>query len=163
MKYRKEVEEELEQLSPFLAQLREEQDGFKVPENYFDYLSESIMEQVKLAPKPDFATPKKVVVPWYAFLFNRKLVSGLATLTVLLVAALFLFNQPTKTNEIAEISEEEALNYIANHLDEFETSLFTDTDLLEEISEVEFEEEELNEFLENHIDELDAATLEQLL
>lgn len=165
MEYEKEIVKELKELSPFLANIREEPTGFKVPENYFDYLSASIMEQVKLEPNSDPIEQPIINEPWYSFLFNRQSLAGLATFTVLLVGALFLLNQPIKENGLAEISSEEATDYIASHLDEFETALFIDTDLLDEISEVEFEfgEQEVNQFLEDNIDELDAATLEQLL
>lgn len=163
MKDQKEIQQELNELSPLLAKMRQEPDGFKVPENYFDYLSESVMEQVKLEPKPDIAERLTENNPWYTILFNRRLFAGLATFSVLLVAAFFLFNQPISDNELAEISSEEAENYIANHLDEFELTLFLDADLLSEINEVEFEENEIDQFLEDNIDELDAAALEQLL
>ncbi len=165
MEYKKEIQDELSELSPLLAKMRQEPAGFIVPENYFDYLSESIMEQVKLEPKSDFVEPSNLSVsqPWYAFLFSRSLFAGLASFAVLLVAMFFLLNQPSNGNELAEISSEEAEYYIANHLDEFELTLFLDSDLLGEINEIEFDENEINQFLEDNIDELDAATLEQLL
>lgn len=163
MKYQKEIQDELTEISPFLAKMRGESDGFNVPDNYFDYLSESIMEQVKLTPKLDSVERPTVNDPWYAFLFNRKLFAGLATFSVLLVTAMFLFNQPANGNELADISSEEAESYIANNLEEFELTLFLEADLLSEISEEEFEESEIDQFLEDNIDELDAAVLEQLL
>jgi len=163
MKYQKEIQDELNEISPLLAKKRGEPDGFKVPDNYFDYLSESIMEQVKLEPKLDSVERSTVADPWYAFLFNRQFFAGLATLSLLLVTALFLFNQPTNGTELADISSEEAESYIANNLEEFDLTLFLEADLLSEISEEEFEENEIDQFLEDNIDELDAATLQQLL
>ncbi len=164
MKNKKEIQTELKKLAPLLAELRKEDTGMKIPEHYFDYLTESVMEQVALIPKPSVSTPPINKQPtWYAFLFNKRILSGLAMILLLLTGALFFRNQPVSELKLVEISSEEAATYIAAHLEDFETSLFIDGDFIEEIEEIEIEAAEIDLYLDEMIEELDIETLEQLL
>lgn len=164
MKYKKEILEELEELSPFFAKMKEQEpsDGFKLPENYFEFLTDSVMEQVKLEPNPISQKVIKKKNAWYHFFFQPQLL-GATGLALMLIIALFFYNQPKASTLEVGLSSQEAAIYISNHLDEFDTALFLKDDLFLEIGEVEFETEELNQYLEEVIDELDDATLEQLL
>ena len=57
MKNKKGIQTELKKLAPLLAELRKEDTGMKTPEHYFDYLTESVLEQVALIPKSSVSTP----------------------------------------------------------------------------------------------------------
>lgn len=163
MKNRKEIQDELGELSPFLSELKQEETGMNVPEHYFDFLTESVMEQVALIPKVAPSSSSTTQEPWYAFLFDKRILSGLAMTLVLLLTTLFFRNQPANQPSIAEISSEEAAIYIAAHLEDFETTLFTEGDFIEEINDAELNEEEIDLYLEEVIEELDIEILEQLL
>ena len=164
MKNKKGIQTELKKLAPLLAELRKEDTGMKTPEHYFDYLTESVLEQVALIPKSSVSTPPINKQPtWYAFLFNKRILSGLAMILLLLTATFFFRNQPVSELKLAEISSEEAATYIAAHLEDFETSLFIDGDFIEEIEEIEIEAAEIDLYLDEMIEELDIETLEQLL
>ncbi|MEM1119372.1 MAG: hypothetical protein AAGJ18_02930 [Bacteroidota bacterium] len=164
MKDLENINEELEGLSPFLAKMQQESDGFKVPDNYFNYLTESVMEQVKLEPQPTIiGAAKASKTPWYSFLTNRVVVGSLATLAIILATVLLLDNQPTVDQSLAEVSSEEFSEYVSTHIEEFEVTDFLEADLLGDISEIEFEAQEIDQYLKENIEELDAAILEQLL
>ena len=47
MREHKAIREELEELSPFLAKLKGQDEGFKVPKGYFDTLENNIFARIK--------------------------------------------------------------------------------------------------------------------
>lgn len=163
MKHKKEIQDELDELSPFLSELKQKESGMVVPEYYFDFLRESVMEQVALIPKP--ASPALSIASpvWYAFLFNKRILSGLAMILLLLTTVFLFRNQPIAESTFAEISSEEAINYVAANLEDFETTLFIEGDFIEEVNEMELEHTEIDLYLEEIIEDLDVETLEQLL
>lgn len=164
MKYKKEIQDELDELSPFLSELKQQETGMGVPEHYFDFLTASVMEQVVLIPKSSASVLPKAKPVWYAFLFNERIWSGLAMTLLLMVTILFFRNQPIADEPtFAEISSEEAVIYIAAHLEDFETSLFTEGDFIEEMEAAKIEDEEIDLYLEEIIEDLDTETLEELL
>lgn len=163
MKNRKEIQDELAELSPFLSELNQEETGMNIPEHYFDFLTESVMEQVALIPKPSSSGLPAVKPAWYAFLFNKYILSGLAMTLLLLTTILFFRNQLNVESTFAEISSEEAATYIAANLEDFETTLFIEGDFTEGDFIEEIEEEEVELYLEEIIEDLDAETLEELL
>ena len=163
MKNRKEIQDELGELSPFLAGLNPEETGMRTPEHYFDFLTESVMEQVALIPKPAPSELPANKPVWYAFLFEKRILGGLA-ITLLLLTSIFLFrNQIAAEPNFAEISSEEAATYIAAHLEDFETTLFLEGDFIEDIEDMQIEEAEVDLYLDEIIEDLDAETLEELL
>jgi len=163
MKNRKEIQDELGELSPFLSELNQEATGMSTPEHYFDFLTESVMEQVALIPKPSSSELPAVKPAWYAFLFNKRILGGLATALLLLTTVFFFRNQLVVESNFAEISSEEAATYIAAHLEDFEITLFTEGDFIEELEGMEIDEEEVDLYLKEIIEDLDAETLEELL
>jgi len=164
MKNRKEIQNELGELSPFLSEFNQEETGMSTPEHYFDFLTESVMEQVALIPKPSSSESPAATPAWYAFLFNKQhILGGLAMTLLLLTTILFFRNQLNVEPDFAEISSEEAAIYIAAHLEDFETTLFTEGDFIEEIEGMKIEEEEVDLYLDDIIEELDAEILEELL
>ena len=163
MKNKKAIQDELKDIAPSLAKLRETGDGFSVPDNYFEFLTESMLEQAKLVPQPTVPKKEEHKQPWYAFLFTPQLLGGLATVCILLGATMFLLDRSSKGGELIDISADEAVAYISNHLDEFETTLFIQDDFLGDINEVDLDDLELDQYLEENIEEIDDAILEELL
>ncbi|NJL76998.1 MAG: hypothetical protein HC892_20270 [Saprospiraceae bacterium] len=52
MKQQDDIQEELQTLAPFLAKLeRKECDGFRVPEQYFEYASAEVLTKIKTIPQ----------------------------------------------------------------------------------------------------------------
>lgn len=164
MKNRKEILDELGELSPFLSEIRQKETGMKVPKHYFDFLTESVMEQVALIPKPTSSELPVAKSTWYTFLFNKRILAGLTAMLLLLTTVLFFKNQPVSSESaFAELSSEEAATYIAAHLEDFETTLFIEGAFIEEIEDMEIDEAEVDLYLEEIIEDLDTETLEELL
>ena len=163
MKYKKEIQDELDELSPFLSELKQKKTGMELPEHYFDFLTASVMEQVVLIPKSSSSVLPTAKPAWYAFLLNKHIWSGLAMTLLLLVTILFFRNQPISDEPaFAEISSEEAVIYIAAHLEDFEPALFTEGDFIEEIEATKIDDAEVDLYLEEIIEDLDIETLEEL-
>ncbi len=175
MDRKKEIKEELEKISPFLADLKKEQ-NFKVPTNYFNDLEEDLWKQVR--PQP---TTETTVVPkknWLeqielalASLFQPRLALSLASLLLMLTAGWYFMQQPTDVSgSLADNlpSLEEASDYLAEHIDDFDADLLMQLELGEEelsqISENSFDDEESSDsYFDEMLDDLDKDDLEQLL
>jgi len=165
MERKTEILKELKELSPFIAEMKEKEDGFKVPEHYFDYLSGSVLEQVKLQRDPSFFISREKSFKWLDF-FRRYQVSLGFTVVILIALIVVPFYRDHNEENLADISAEDAALYIANNLDDFETSLFIQEGLLEDIADSDFSNiniNELNDYLEESIDEIDEILLEQFL
>jgi hypothetical protein len=160
---KKEIKEELNAIAPILSKMKKENStGFKMPENYFDYLNQSVMEQVRLEPQSPIPTTTKKTSFWHFLNIRPYLTAGLASFALLVTALLFsgrFFNE----TPITEFSVQEANHYITNHIDEFEADLLMQEVLLSDLEEPVLEPTEIHQFLEEHIDELDDVLLEQLL
>lgn len=165
MKKKDEIQEELTKLSPFLAQIKKEnKTGFENPENYFALLEASVMEQVKFEPTSLISTNNKSSLSWWTIFYRPQLIGSLAVFSCLLVLGIFLINQSEEIQPtLADITSTEATIYISEHLEDFETDLFVDERIIEELIDTEFNEQELEQYLEGVIDELDEIALEELL
>ena len=162
-KLNKDIQDELQDISPLLAKMRKEEDGFSVPEDYFDYLSNSVLEQIKLEPKSSITKKEKVRSPWFAFLIKPRFAISLTTVTLILGVVFWNNFQMGINNQLTEISSQEIESYVASNLEEFETELFMNETLIEELGEIQIEGELIDEYIETVIDEIDEETLEQLL
>lgn len=174
MKNSEDVQKELQELSPFLAKLKEKQPSLEVPENYFQALPDQIWEQIKLMPQPEQA---KSQLGWWnrlltglQILLQPRVAIGLTTFVVLLVAGIFILKPDSSSDSkglLAGLSGEEVTAYMSENLHEF------DTDLLIEaastypdwsfLSGSEFNEEEIDQLLDEVLKDLDDETLEELL
>jgi len=174
MDRKKEIKEELEQISPFLADLKKE-NPFKVPANYFDDLSDQVLEKARPSAASESVGVKNgpglldQLAVFIQRLFQPQYAVGFATVALLIVAGLFFLKNdedPTlATSE--ELTLEEATDYLAANIDEFDTDLLMSVefgeDEIDEISLVEIGEEEFNEVLEDLLEDFDEEDLEELL
>ncbi|MEN0006002.1 MAG: hypothetical protein AAF798_17765 [Bacteroidota bacterium] len=176
MDQQEEINKELNELSPFLAKLKKEPDGFEVPHNYFKALPDEIMsrieaeEQSSRSEAPGFSWLQQ----WQAALqglLQPQYAMALASVVLLLVATWWWFAPNSamaeQENVFATLSEEEILNYIDDHIDTFGPELVTvveqadqPTDLLPALP---IEDAEAEEYLDEILNELDDAELEELL
>lgn len=90
--------EESEHLSPILAKLRNETQGFNVPDGYFDSLSPRIIDGIK---KQENRAILKILVPS----FRKPLVWAPAMATVI-VAVLLIFVIPAKKTSTIPVADE---------------------------------------------------------
>ena len=170
-KHKKEILDELKDIAPFLSEM-EKKDGFQVPENYFNELSDKILAELDLSEKVVAPAPRESNPSWWdqlleqiSILFQPRVAVGFGVVLVLMVS-LFLFTNDggeAQQGVLADVTAEEASQYILDHIDDFEEELLMEAlaDVEGEVSldEMNFDEAELNEYL----DELTDSDLEELL
>lgn|GEM_PF-3106315 len=115
MKNKDHIQDELNELSPLLAELRQEEEGYKVPHLYFESLQNKVLNQVQEAPQ-------KV-----GFFMRFGWVRGLAmvaSVAVLLLAGVFLFqNNNTETADIENISTDALAMYLDGNVEDWDLDL----------------------------------------
>lgn len=123
----KHIKDELREQSPFLSEkFKENKGGFKMPEGYFESLSDRILEQVEEAPETKMAhmdslssaSPAKVkkIRPY-------RMIAAAASVMLLIVAGLWFMNPSETTSQYAELeklNEEGVLKYLDENMDEFD-------------------------------------------
>lgn len=166
-----EIRKELEQIAPKLSELNEHNDGFKVPENYFGQMQEAVMERIKSDTNLEVIHPQPTGI--LKILQPRILLRVAGFALVIAMAAYFLLpgGNGDSSAYLAELSPEEASEYVQNNLDEFDlddmlevaqldpTELFSsETLLLEEV-----QEKDMEQYIDDIIDDFDLEELEELL
>ena len=167
MNNKKEIRDELKDLSPFLSDIKKE-NAFKVPKDYFKSLPDKILEQVQVSKNTTEQTTTQSswldrLIEGIAILFQPRYAVGFATALILIVAAVY-FNQ--KPGDQFDGSFQLVSQYVEDNIDEFdadmlwEASVFeADDDFIEEMEDDAGSNEELDEL----IDELDDDELKMLL
>ena len=161
MKQRKdEIREELESLSPFLAKMKEQEDGFEVPKNYFQSLPNQVFEKLGTEPSPLKIEQKSASGFWVnplRFLFQPKYAFALASVALLLIASVFWINNTPEEGLLANLSDEEIESYIFNNIDEFDSELWMENDL--GFDDLDLSNEEEEEYLDDLIEDMDVEDL----
>ncbi len=172
MDFNKELQDELNELSPSLSKL-DKREGFEVPPRYFDRLTDEVLRKAKADTE---LTKEKQSPQWLqnisnalATLWQPRVAISLASVAVLVLAVNFFFNTSSDIDDplagISDISDQELSQYIQENLDEF------DADLLADLGDDFFgdyflplnEDELLDQYFEKAIDEIDPDDLEELL
>jgi hypothetical protein len=138
---KKEFEEELNEITPFLADLKKHQqrEPFRTPRLYFDTLADKVIEQAKnetvvaKTPPPDYIgiydkykthfSIKNRVNNWLSTILEPRMALSICTFILVLGAGWSIINKQKTTNGDRATSEiatnEEVHNYINEHIDEF--------------------------------------------
>lgn len=172
---KKEVKEELKELSPLLYQLKEKDPPFKVPEGYFNQLQNELLEQLRESPEQNSSKRSgwniQKLLDQIGWLFQPRMGMAAASVLILLVAAWFLFqpNEGVPGHELnfASLSIEEIQNYINNNLDDFDEEtvkkVAQDDQNIQWIPQNDIDTEELDRYLDEMLEEIDPRELEELL
>lgn len=177
-KKQQEVKEELKALSPFLHQIKDKDNAFKVPEGYFSQFQAQMLDQMKAMPE---ASPKvnrkwrtnisiQHFIDQLAVLLQPRMALALASVLVIVVAAWFIVrsgeNPVTAEPSFATLSVEEIQKYIDANLDDFDEEMVKEIaqehNNLSIIPSNTLETEELDLYLDQVIDQLDPKELEEL-
>ena len=176
------LQEELKKVSPFLADFRKKGDGFSVPKNYFKTLPDEVLKQIgedAIRAKP----PAKQKGSWLdemisaiQFLLQPKYAMAVASVLLLIVACIFIFQRQNAPNPLAinvqkvpleEISFEEMDAYIAQNIDDFEEDLLVPDGFsegeTEAFSNLHLKDKEIENYLDDVIEEMDLSELEDIL
>ena len=168
------IRKELEELSPRLLKMKEQGDGFRLPDDYFQHIQKEVLEKVQ--GNPQVTAPKNI--GWLdrffeplQFLFQPRWTLALASIALLItLGAVWLYqSQPVAGSELsAELAklDPESLNaYIQANLHEFDTETLLEFASNQE-NQPSFEDltpEDLDQYLDDVIQEMDAEALKELL
>lgn len=152
MKKNNYIEEELENISPFLAQLRQKETrDFEVPDGYFETIEDNIWARIKAEDEVESwgeVNKNSLNIPTLTWLQRAKYwllrpqVGISFALILVVVVALNIFVNPTvNDSENILLTEEDINEYLEDNIDEFSESL-----LLEGASEELAEADILMEF-----------------
>lgn len=131
---KEELKKELEEISPFLLEMKEKPEAQTVPKHFFNNMRIDIMNKVKadvqqIQPKKSWFYELKTQVQSF---FRPQLVFGLASAGVLIVVvSLFVFkntsnSQSDNCNSLACVSDEETTAYIDENINDFEEKTLWD-------------------------------------
>lgn len=150
--------------SPILKKIGNE-DPFKVPEGYFENLSDSILGKVE--GEISSQAPKGRIVRFRSTW--RKPLRYAAAIALMLAISVFLVQDRLSTDQgetdwASEISAEEIETYVLENLYEFEEGDFLsqDLNLEKDLLENAFDDEELEALLPEMLDDIDMETIENM-
>jgi len=122
---KEELYKELQEQAPFLKDLKQKGDGFKVPDGYFDGLEDAVF--ARLEASGDAGRPKIKVVkrPFLSVSFIRpKAAMAYAAVMALVLTAVWFFRQPATVQPLpyvsVELTEDDLEAYLLENLNEFE-------------------------------------------
>lgn len=134
MKNKDEWREELDGFSPFLKKMKDRDEGFKVPPDYFKSLPDEVMK--KAAPeRPANRTWADALAALVQRYWQPGYALALATAAVLVVAAVCMLNKDKKTEApwpvaqalLNEIPDETLQHYISDNIGDFDKALILET------------------------------------
>jgi hypothetical protein len=183
---KEEFEEELKGLSPFLHNLKKDskkEDVFKVPQNYFDTLADTIIEKAQAQEKQSYPLSKKAIQQapsvakphfleqvreWIESLLQPRYALGFATALVIVVAGWWFVNYRNSPlpvdSETAQLSHEEIHQYITENIDDFDEELILkNQELADTEGDINISDDDIQKYLEENIDEKDIKELENKL
>ncbi|GAB4252265.1 MAG: hypothetical protein Kow0027_16850 [Saprospiraceae bacterium] len=179
MKDKKQLNEELKELSPWLLSMKEQEDGFKVPVDYFDRLQDEVLQKVQqptVASEPAAPNWLDELLERIQALFQPRYRLAYAFAAVLvLVAAIWVMNTQTDayTNmeamALEEVPSDELLDYINNHLEDFASEDLIQTRSLndEGMSLPQLlpspDDSEIEEYLDEIMHDIDVEDIESFL
>jgi hypothetical protein len=141
----KDINRELEELSPLLARLKKEKEITEMPDNYFHYLENSLMQQVQLENIAVLKVDKKVSISFWNRFFSKRTISGLAS-GLLLVVGWNYFNQieisaASNSLQFSELTDAEILNYLTDNAEALDIYSLSELDEDDSILDmIDFEE-----------------------
>lgn len=147
------IQKELEELSPLLARMKDKKETVKIPDNYFHYLENSVMQQVQLENRPVLQINKRESISLWSRFFSGRLIVGFASVVLLVLAGVY-FNQmggdiSDNSLQLADLTDAEIFNYLTDNaevLDIYSLSEFEDDVSI--LDMIDLEEGELDYFFE---------------
>jgi len=173
------MRKELEGLSPRLLKLKEQGEGFKIPDNYFQNLQAQVFEKIqagepapesrKIAPAPNWLNQ---LVEQLQMLMQPRWAIGFATVALLIAVGIGWLNRQNQVDpqslntELAKVDPQSINAYIQDNLHEFDTETLMEFASNKEDTHLIFNKmkpEELNHYLDENLQELDDEILKELL
>lgn len=125
---KKEIKEELNNHAPLLSRMPKKSEGYKVPEDYFAQMEADLWEQLKPATKTVTEPAPRTswldgLIQQINWLLQPRMALQLASVALLILAGFFFMNRSatTQTDALADLTADEASEYVLANLDEFDT------------------------------------------
>lgn len=155
------IHNELKNIAPSLGDDKMTE-GYSVPPAYFRNLQANVMnriheEEKNVAPSGWFGD---MVHRW----LNPRYAVAMASIALLIVAALIFDNGQESTIQIADISSQDAYEYVYANITDYNTVdllSLSDEEYIQDIFS-DIEEEEIDDILDELIEEIDIESLEEL-
>ena len=172
---KKEIKEELNNHAPLLSGLSKKLEGYKVPDDYFARMEADLWEQIKPAAKTVTESAPRTswldgLIQQISWLLQPRMALQLASVAIVVVAGIVLMNQNTTTqpDALADLTAEEASEYLLAHLDEFDTESLIELGFEEAdfsaMDETLFEDTDVDDLLDElQRENIDLQTLEVYL
>ena len=174
---KKDIEDEI---LPFLKELKEKGDGFKIPKGYFDAMEQAVLTRLSNSGDLGHPTLKVVKRPGlFPLSIRSRTATALAAALALILAAVWFIRQPAALGSLpfvsTELNEEDLESYVLENVHDFEPLqlvLLTQDRILEPMDEIipavlkksRSVNDELNtEDLDEIINEMTDEELEQIL
>lgn len=173
------IHQELNEIAPFLAQLRDKKTGFKAPEGYFSHFEDNLFARIKAeeeaenwansSPIINESQPNNWLVTIKNWLLKPQVGISFALLLIIGIASVIWTNEPTSDEALTAVSSLEATEYIQEHIDQFSENFIIETLAENDWATIELSDDfemdvELNEYIEQgFIDELDSELMDELL
>ena len=116
-----------EDLPPFLRDLKEKEDGFKVPEGYFEDMEQSVFARLKASGDLDRPKLKVSKRPgMFASFIRPKAAMAYAAALAMILAAVWFFSVPEPVAQETpmasyELTEDDLEAYVLENVHEFDT------------------------------------------
>jgi hypothetical protein len=173
------IHQELNEIAPFLAQLREKETGLKAPEGYFNHFEDNLLARIKAEEAAEnWANPSTTINEpqpnsWFVtiknWLLKPQVGISFAILLIVGIASGIWIDGQTSDEGLMAISSLEATEYIQEHIDQFSETLIIETVAEDDWATIEFSDDfemdnEFDEYIEEgFIDELDSELMDELL
>lgn len=180
MKEKSHIQEELEGLSPKLAQMKAEGiQPFRVPEGYFEGLPGDVLRRIRAeeglareeAPAAQPGWPERIRQALHILLRPRYAV-GLASAAVLVAVGLYFF-WPARTAEpvqpLANLSQEEIAAFITTNIESFDIDMMVEASVIsnEDVPGVDLfqslDDKDLGRYLDQYLEDMSLEELDELL
>jgi hypothetical protein len=166
---KEEIENELRELFPFLADLKRAQPDangkeqpFRTPKFYFDNLVDRVIEKTQTVAPPQYQAKKSVFTQmeeWLFVLMQPRWATAMATMAILAVSSWFyLKKESPQTNEtLTEITNDDIHEYIEANIEDFDENLLVENASNASVTEGEIfkdmTDEEIEQYLKEHPEE----------
>ena len=179
---KQDFENELNEFSPLLADLKKRQpnDGFLTPKYYFDTLADKVLERAKtettVAKTPQYRGILERFQGWLSALWQPRIALAMATFALVASAGWYAMTrqkptvEPTVQIENVAASTEEIHQYITTNIEDFDENLLLEN--AKNVADTEgsnatpavhpksgLSEKELEKYLEEHLDDTDLDAL----
>lgn len=169
-KQRKVILEELEELAPNLAKLKQAEKPLDIPADYFAQLSTELLQEIgkeqSISATSTNATRQSFWQRLLELIFQPSYAMAIAGVAILIIGFSIFDNSGTEIALAEEpLSDEEINNYIESHLDDFDLNLLAEElpvdplELESLLEENDLEENDMKDFFDNILDDVDLEDL----